>query len=263
MLYAGSCRSQTKEDIAFGLTNFAFASYLGTGFYSTVGQKVFVLQLPFEYDITKKTSTAPGWTLNLPLTIGVVNFEKLDLEIIPDLSDFTTLTFMPGLEYKYPITPNWMVSPFADYGFARDLQNNSNVLVMGAGVKSNYNFSIGMQYFTLGNRVLYAREKSGVTSNDLDYTLIETGISYNLPTRFNFSNNTLFLNLYYINFYYPNNLVFLNNTKNPIRVGVEHEFGFTVSNIPDFLFFDSPQLGLGIRFGNDIKVYRLVFGIPF
>jgi hypothetical protein len=69
--------------------------------------------------------------------------------------------------------------------------------------------------------------------------------------------------LYYINFYYPNNLVFFQQTPNPIRVGVEHEVGFTLSNIPDFLFFEKPQIGLGVRFGNNLKVYRLVFGAPF
>ncbi|MBE9567623.1 MAG: hypothetical protein IMF14_02930 [Proteobacteria bacterium] len=253
----------TEDDGAFGLTNFAFASYLGTGFYTTSGQKVFVLQLPFEHEIRKKTSTEEGWVLKLPVTIGIINFDGLDTEELPGISDVTTITFLPGIEYRHPVTLNWTLSPFADYGFARDLNNTTNVLVMGTGIKSHFNFSLGSQYFTLGNRLLYARERSRLSSNDSDYTLVETGISYNLPRGFSFANKPLFANIYYINFYYPNNLVFLENTRNPIRIGVEHEFGFTISNIPDFLFFERPQLGLGIRYGNNVKVYRLIFGMPF
>jgi hypothetical protein len=117
--------------------------------------------------------------------------------------------------------------------------------------------------FTLGNRFLYAREQSKGSSTDADYSLIETGLNYRVTSSYFFDNEPIYSNLYYINFYYPNNLVFFEQTDNPIRVGIEHEFGITISNIPDFLFFEKPQLGLGVRFGNDVKVYRLVFGAPF
>ncbi len=253
-----------EEEGAFGLTSFAFASYLGTGFYTTEGHSVFVLQLPFEHIIIEKTSTQAGWKLNLPLTIGFINFDSLkDIEELPDLNDVGTITFLPGLEYQLPLTINWTVSPFADYGFARDLDSDSNVLIVGAGIKSRFYFQLGSQQFTLGNRFLYAREKSKDSGSDADYSLIETGISYNIPGGFEFTEKPLFANIYYINYYYPNNLVFLEQTKNPIRVGVVHEVGFTISNIPDFLFFEKTQLGLGVRFGSGVNVYRLVYGMPF
>jgi hypothetical protein len=255
--------SVAAEESAFGLTNFAFASYLGTGFYTTTGQKVFVLQLPFEHVIREKTSTQDGWVLKLPITIGFINFDDLQIEELPNLNDVSTITFLPGLEYQHPLTINWTIIPFVDYGFARDLSNSSNVLITGAGIKSYFHFQLASQQFTLGNRFLYAREKSQDTSNDSDYSLIETGLSYNIPGGFDFVDKPLFTNIYYINFYYPNNLVFFDQTPNPIRVGIEHEVGFTISNIPDFLFFDKPQIGLGVRFGNGVNVYRLVFGMPF
>lgn len=252
-----------EEQSTFGITNFAFASYLGTGFYSTSGQDVFVLQLPIKHIIKEKTDTEAGWILNLPLTVGFIDFDNIDVEDIPELDDVGTVTFLPGIEYQYPATRDWTIIPFADYGFARDLNFTTNVLLIGIGVKNYIKFRNKRNVVTIGNRVLYAREKSSNTSNDSDYSLIETGINFQLTSDYNFNGTPLYTNLYYINFYYPNNLVFFERTPTPIKVGIEHEIGITFSNIPDFLFFDKPQLGIGLRLGNDVKVIRLLFGMPF
>ena len=251
------------DDGSFGLTSFAFASYLGTGFYTTSGQNVFVLQVPFKHIIKEKTDSEAGWALKLPVTFGIINFDSILIEEIPGLSDVGTMTFLPGLEYQYPVTPNWTLIPFADYGFARELNYTSNVLITGAGIKSYYNVHFEDAMFTLGNRFLYAREHNKETSSNADYSLIETGLNYRITSSFFFDDEPVYSNLYYINFYYPNDLVFFEQTANPIRVGIEHEIGITISNIPDFLFFEKPQLGLGVRLGNNVKVYRLVFGMPF
>ena len=250
-------------DGSFGLTSFAFASYLGTGFYTTSGQNVFVLQAPLKHIIKEKTDTEAGWVLKLPITIGFINFDSIEIEDLPELSDVGTITFLPGLEFQYPVTPNWTLIPFADYGFARELDTTSNVLIIGAGIKSYFNAHFDKAMFTLGNRFLYAREQSKDSSSNADYSLIETGLNYRVTSDYSFGGEPLYSNLYYINFYYPNNLVFFEQTANPIRVGVEHEVGITLSNIPDFLFFEKPQIGLGLRLGDNVKVYRLVFGAPF
>jgi hypothetical protein len=252
-----------EDDGSFGLTSFAFASYLGTGFYTTSGQNVFVLQLPFEHIIKQKTETEAGWKLKLPITVGFINFENLNSEELPELSDVGTITFLPGIAYQYPVTRNWTLTPFVDYGFARELAYTSNILIIGSGLKSTFNVHFEDSMFTLGNRFLYAREQSEGASSDADYSLIETGLNYRVTSTFIFDDEPIYSNLYYINFYYPNNLVFFEQTENPVRVGIEHEVGITISNIPDFLFFEKPELGLGVRFGDDLKVYRLVFGAPF
>ena len=251
------------EQDSFGLTNFAFAHYLGTGFYSTSGQDVFVVQIPLSHTIKQKTNTEAGWALNLPLTFGVINIDGIDANNVPDLNDVTTLTFLPGIEYQYPVTHNWTISPFLDYGFARDLNSSNNVLVTGAGIKSTYHLPVYSSMLILGNRFLYAREESKDTDDNSDYTLIETGLNYRVASTFTPDEQQLYSNLYYINFYYPDSLVLLERTDNPIRVGIEHEIGITFSNMPDFLFFEKPELGVGVRFGNDVNVFRIVFGAPF
>jgi hypothetical protein len=66
------CKSAfaTEEGGIFGVHNFAFSNYLGTGFYTTSGQNVFVIQFPFDHTIVEKTDSEAGWLLNLPITIG-------------------------------------------------------------------------------------------------------------------------------------------------------------------------------------------------
>ena len=251
------------DEPAAALTNFSFASYLGTGFYTTSRQRVFVLQLPLDYNIKTRTDTEAGVLLKLPITIGLINFDSLNIEELPELTDVTTITFLPGIEYQYPLTPNWFISPFFDYGFARDLNNDNNTLIIGLGIKSSVDFHLDNAVVTLGNRFLYARENIKDIAADSDYSLIETGLNYRVISDYSFAHGPMYSNLYYINFYYPNNLVFLEQTANPIRVGMEHEVGITLSNLPDFLFFEKPQIGLGVRLGKDLTVYRLVFGAPF
>jgi len=257
------------DDNLVGLTNFAFANYLGTGFYTTSGQSVFVIQLPYQHTIKAKTDHKAGWALNLPLTIGFINFDNLEIEDIPDLPDLAdldnvaTLTFVPGIEYQFPMTANWTVTPFADYGFARDFNQTSNVFITGVGIKSYADFHLTNAMFTLGNRLLYARERSKDSAISSDYLLVETGLNYRVTSDYSFDHGPLYSNLYYINFYYPDNVVFFDRTENPVRIGMEHEVGITLSNLPDFLFFEKPQIGLGIRLSKEIKVYRIVFGAPF
>lgn len=259
------CKNTSAADdpSAVGLTNFAFASYLGTGFYTSSGQDVFVLQLPLDYTIKQKTDTDSGILLKLPITIGFINFSGLEVEELPEIKDVTTLTFLPGIEYQIPVTPDWTLAPFADYGFARDFNYEENILIIGLGIKSYLDFHLDDSMFTLGNRFLYARERTKNSNNDADYSLIETGLNYRLDTDYLFENGPLYSNFYYINFYYPNNLVLLEQTENPVRVGMEHELGITISNLSDFLFFEKPQIGLGVRFGNGVNIYRIIFGAPF
>ena len=256
-------QAETRDDSTFGITSFSFASYLGTGFYSTSGQEVFVFQMPFKHTIKEETDQQAGWRLNLPVTLGFINFPSLDIEELPELDDVGTITFLPGIEYRKKITSNWILIPFADYGFARDFNHSNNVLIIGAGLKSYADFDISGAVITLGNRLLYARESNENVDINSDYTLIETGLNFRLDHNADIFGQDIKLNLYYVNYYYPDDLVFFERTTSPIRVGVENELGFTFSNIPDFMFFSDLHLGFGVRFGNNLRVYRLLFSAPF
>ena len=219
--------------------------------------------MPFKHIIKEETDQEAGWRLNLPITLGFINFSDLDIENLPELDDVGTITFLPGIEYRRKITDNWTLIPFADYGFARELNHTNNVLIIGAGIKSYADFDLKGAVLTLGNRFLYARESTKDSENNSDYTLVETGLNFRLDHTSSIGGKDVHLNIYYINHYYPDDLIFLDRTTSPIRIGVENEVGFTFSSMPDFLFFSDVHLGFGVRIGNDLKVYRLLFSAPF
>ena len=261
--YNSELNAATRDSSTFGITNYAFASYIGTGFYSTSGQDVFVFQLPFKHIIKEETDEEAGWRLNLPLTLGFINFSDLNLENVPELDDVGTITFLPGIEYRKKITTDWTLIPFADYGFARDFNHTNNILIIGLGIKSYIDFHVDAGVLTLGNRFLYARESKQDADSNSDYTRILTGLNFRFDQQASMAGEDLGINLYYANYYYPDDLVFLDRTTSPVRVGYENEIGFTIDNISDFLIFSDLQLGFGVRFGNDIRVYRLLFSAPF
>jgi hypothetical protein len=68
-----------------------------------------------------------------------------------------------------------------------------------------------------------------------------------------------------LNYLYFNRLEFLRYLNDPIEVAVQNEIGFTFDTSPDMKVLGIPfsRIGLGYRFGNDVEVVRLVFGIPF
>jgi hypothetical protein len=182
---------------------------------------------------------------------------------LPEIDDVATLTFLPGIEYQYPVTADWTLIPFADYGFARDFSYTTNVLMTGIGIKSYANFYTSGAMITLGNHFLYARENNRKTAENSDFALIETGLNFRVISNSSWGGRPLYLNYYYINFYYPDDLVFLERTENPVHVSIENEAGIVIGNLPAFLFFKKPRFGIGLRLGNDVKVFRLLFSAPF
>jgi hypothetical protein len=254
-----------EPDSETDLVNFAFARYLGTGFYATGDSRIFVLQIPMNYTLKPidMSSLEPGWMLRLPITIGLVDFENIQDSDIPGLNDVGTLSIIPGIEYQYPVTGNWSLNPFFDLGLAHDFNTDVSVRVFGLGIKSFAYFAHGDNTLLLGNRLLYANENTENIEGSTDFAVFETGLDYRIPSSFLPFGYPLTFSLYYINHYYINDLVFVRVTENPIELTSSNEVGFTVS-LPEVSWLpDNPQIGFGIQYTGEVTFYRLVFGMPF
>lgn len=250
-----------KTDVE--LTNFAFANYLGTGFYATSDGVVFILSIPLSTTLRPMTSNDPGWVLNYPITVGVTNFDEISDGTVPDLNDVGTLSVIPGIEYHYPVMHNWTLIPFFDLGVARDVLNNRNIRILAAGVKSYATFDFDRNRLTLGNRLLFADESDFESSSDSNFAVFETGLDYNIPTDTIIHGSHIDVSLYYMNYYYLKELVLLKILDNPITLENKNEIGFTVS-LPEHKWLpDNSRLGFGIQFTSNTEIYRLVFGAPF
>jgi len=252
------------------LTNFAFSNYLGTGFYASDSGDVFILRIPMSTTLRPMTDNEAGWVFRYPVTLGISNISDnddsqstIDVDDIPDLNDVGTLSIFPGIEYLYPVSPNWQLIPFFDFGIARDFGNKDNIRVLGTGIKSFVTFHLDGKWLTLGNRLLYAQQENFDGASHSDFAVFETGLDYNIPTKTTINGSTINVSFYYINYYYLEDLILTDFLDDRISLQNKNEFGFTVS-LPKYSWLpDNSRLGLGVQVTKDDDLYRLVFGAPF
>lgn len=245
--------------------NYSFATYLGTGIYKAGDQNVQVYQIPLSYQLQAVDAENYGIKINVPLTIGYFGIDTSDIidDGLPD--NVSTYSIVPGIEFTVPVSLNWQLSPFADYGFSTNNENGETYTIYSYGLKSRYNFSIDQYQLILGNNLLYAKQESDDGSNDSDFASFETGLDFRLPEFKIFNAHLADFSFYYVNFRYFDNLEFLRPANRPVDVTIQHEIGFTfgVKLQEKYRYLDIPRIGLGYRKGDGLSVFRIVLGMPF
>lgn len=260
-IFAAPAYAQDQSEVE--LINFSFANYLGTGFYASGGGDVFILKIPLSTIIRPMTSNDPGWGIRYPVTLGIANVDEIADGTIPTLDYVGTLSFIPGVEYYYPLLRNWQLIPFFDLGLARDLVNNIDILVLGTGAKSFVTFDFGRDRLTLGNRFLFADQKNLDKNRSSNFAVFETALDYNIPTDVTLHGSFIDFSFYFINYYYLKDLVIVDSLDNPISLENKNEIGFTFS-LPEYSWLpDNARLGFGVQKTKNAELYRIVFGMPF
>jgi len=257
--------SVSPEDLVASQLNYAYANYLGTGIYSAADRAVQVYHLPFRYTLREVSQDKAGLRLRLPVTIGFVDFDFFD-PIYPALPDkFETLTFVPGIQYIHQVNDYWSLSPFIDFGIGHDFATDNNAYVYGAGVNSLFVFKYETFNLEIYNEFLFAGNTTEIDDVRNEFSRFQTGINFQFPLDFKAWGRDPAISVYYLNYIYFNRLEFIRYLNDPIEVAVQNEVGITFDTSPDMKLVGIPfsRIGLGYRFGNDIDVVRLVFGIPF
>ena len=85
-------RSSEQEVI-----DFAFASQLGSGVYSMSGRTLQVYRLPFGYEFDHAADARVRPRLTLPVTLGFLDFEPVDVVHTGLPESLDSLSFVPGL----------------------------------------------------------------------------------------------------------------------------------------------------------------------
>jgi hypothetical protein len=252
------------------LVNFAFARYLGTGYYSTDESDVFVVQLPLIHQLRPMTPDEFGIVLRYPVTVGITNFDLdgddsddgQELPDIPELDDVATISLVPGVELQFAMRDNWYVAPFIDFGYAWDLDSDGSSKLFGAGVKSFADFTFNHDILTLGHRLLYSRQSNIEGDGSSSFSVLQSGLDYRFGAAAPERRGSLDIGLYYINNYYINDLGIPRASDDTINLGNTNEFGITFGLPPHRWLPDNPRIGLGVQLVDDLEVYRIVFGAP-
>lgn len=256
---AGKSIAAVVEDV-----NYGFATYLGSGIYSAAGQDVQVYQIPLSYQFFSREEKKWGLELTLPVTLGFYDFKLADItDGFPE--EISTLSFVPGLQVEYPITRHWLLLPFVDFGIAQNLSNGDSSNIYSYGMRSYYEYPADRVTITLGNRLLFARANRRDNSNKSDFGTFETSLDFRFQQFPVFKKHLGDFSVYYANYQYFDSLNFLFPNDQVVKVVKQNEIGFTfgVQIKKKTRYVDIPRVGLAIRKGDGLDIYRLVFGMPF
>lgn len=247
------------------LVNYAFATQLGSGIYDISGRTLQIYRLPFGYTFLQPDGAHPGVRLTLPLTIGFLDFKTLDVLHTGLPESLSTLSFVPGIELDFALSPRWHLLPFAQAGRSWDLDGAGDATVYSFGAHLAGSAHGGPFAFRLDVGTTYAAvEPNGPVRSD-DLTLLELGLESRHALGLNLAGHPLDWGAYLLTQY------FVNRPDEPVDNApgsgdpFQFEVGLTIGPQSRMTVWHIPvpRIGIGYRFAQDLGVWRLVLGAPF
>jgi hypothetical protein len=239
--------------------NYAYATWVGSGYYRIGEQQAFILRGNFSWTLRKWDEYDWGLELLLPATIGWYNLSKLD--------DVGAITFVPGLRLVYPVKENWWLKPYVQIGFGRDLSGGDTALIAGGGIKSLAVFTLKNDIeLELGNNLAYAdNSESDKSPVDNGFSMFEIGLNSRWPLNVTLLDRRTFLNVYFIYTDFLNELVFFDADLFEDDLTRLYKFGISLEGRPEFsiLGFEFRGVGLEVSFGKDYFGIGFNTGFPF
>lgn len=175
------------------------------------------------------------------------------------------MTFVPGVEFPRIMSSDWIVSPLVDLGFGYDTTSENFSWVYGIGVNSRVSIEYTRSRLTIFNEFLVAGNSTPDETGTNDFSRFTTGLNLQFPLSYIYAERKTAISIYFLNYFYTNELEFLRIQNNSIRVTMQNEIGITFDTVPDMkiLGIKFSKVGLGYQFGGNINVVRLIFGAPF
>lgn len=263
---AGPVAAETLRAAERDLVNFAFATQLGSGIYSLDGRTIQVYRLPFAWTLSEPRGSRPGVRFRFPATIGLYDF-RLD-DIVDDgiPTDLDTFSAAAGIELDFPLGRDWHVLPYVEAGRAWDFGGGTEATLYSAAVHARRDFEQGERRLRFNAGAVYAAVDLAGAGGHSSLLKLETGIEARWPLGFQIAGSTLDGGPYGLVEWYadrPGEPV--ERSTQSSAIPVQMELGFTLGTRPAARLWGMPlpRVGLAFRFGEDLAVYRLVFGSPF
>lgn len=244
--------------------NFGFATQLGSGIYSLSGRTLQVYRLPFGYDLPREDDAPLQVRLTLPLTIGFLDFEPYDVVDTGLPEQLDSFSFVPGVQFDYALNEHWALQPFAEAGIARDRNTEVDQRVYSLGLRSRYDQEHGpVAWQAYGEVVHVVVEQLSFDQTD-DFTRLRAGLTARRPFVPAASGRRADVLVYGFA------ESFTDAPAGPAGEPdggdeVQYEVGFTFGATETIRVWrvPLPRVGFGYRFGDDLSVYRIVFGSPY
>ena len=250
-----------------GIPNYSFAVFVGTGYYRLDDRRLFVLRMPFSWQLSEPDydERKPGLRLLLPATAGVTNFDGFS--DIPELEvdDLATVSFVPGVEIEFPLSEELAIKPFVQAGKGWDLKSSRSTFVWGVGVKARYEAQEGaLDNWIFGGEILTAGNEPDNSDPNTGFSRFSAGAEYRHPLSWSLFNRRTSLHSRIVGEYYVDDLDFVPPIES-IRLDYSVEFSLSLGIEPpvEYLGITMSQFGVGYKIGDDLRAITLVYTFPF
>jgi hypothetical protein len=247
------------------VTNYAFASELGSGIYSIDGRTIQVYQIPLGFQLrpAERRRPPPGINFLIPITFGFFNFQPTNLLRLDIPTHIGAVSLEPGVALDYWMSDSWHLYPYAKSGTTFATSAQVNAVIYGFGLRSDYRFD------QLGGAGLWRTELSYAGVNYLtdvpndSFTRLRDGAELRHNVGWSIGERAVQLAPYGILD------IYLKPPSGP-QTGistqtVQFQVGLMLGVNPmwQILGIPLPRIGVGYQFAGVLSGWRLVLGDPF
>jgi hypothetical protein len=252
----------TRQEQA--VVNFGFATQLGSGVYTMSGRTLQVYSLPIGYTLPGDDASRWSLRLTMPITLGLIDFEPIDVVESGLPENFDSISIVPGVEIGFAVNDAWLLQSFVEGGVARDRTNELDQRVYAAGVRSRFDLGSSATLWQLEQELLHVVvEQQGGSGRD-DCTRLRFGATARRAFEASLAGRRPDYLLYAVADLYTDTPSGPAEGEHP-GSGTQLEVGITFGTVEPMRLgrVPLPRVGIGYRFGEDLSVFRLVLGSAF
>lgn len=248
--------------------NYVYSAVLGTGFYSTSTDRVFVLRVPLSWTLAEFDNN-DSLQLLTPVTMGM-------RELVDDDGGFEvpnqllTGSFLPGVAWRHHARDNWLVSPSVQAGAAQDFQQDTTAWMYTAAIRSYAWWDIGSHRLAMGNRLLGAGQHIQSSDQQQGFFMLDTGFDWNFQLPWSIGDKRLSTSVFVLWQHYMDDLDIPALSGESVGLDDLYHLGLTFGfreKITLWGFIPIRRIGFSIVRGNttsgeQMKAVNLNLGFP-
>lgn len=182
ILLSGPVHSQALVEPT---THWAYASFFGTGWYKVSDERsAFILRVAprwnfGEANIDEQGNRSIGYTLRVPMTLGLNRLDFDDIPGVLDPDNLTTASLNMSLDADIPVTRRFSLRPSGEIGYGTVLGESGSAWTYKAEVRSQYRIQSGkLDWALLASAGLVGYEPNSGPSDDFTYVAAGAEFSY-------------------------------------------------------------------------------------
>ena len=258
-LSLSAARAQQSPEPQDGFINYAYASWIGTGYYRIEDRTIWILRLPFSsYTLREPEGNKWGIDILFPITFGLDQFTDIDANV-------GSFTFVPGIRPTYAVLDNWILKPYGQAGVGKDFKGGNWSTIWGYGIQSLASFPTKYGEFELGNAIRIADNDQSTNERDNGFSMFEIGLNYRRPVGFNLFKRQYSMSIFGIHKNFINDLEFFNVFEETTRISELWTLGVVLGVEPSVKILGIPFKGAGITYtyGDGFAGIGFTTGFPF